>query len=34
LHLVAQGDNPDMIYAEMYANAEIDDQRENNAEEE
>jgi hypothetical protein len=31
--MVAQGDDPDMIYAELYANAEIDDQRESNAEE-
>lgn len=34
LHLVAQGDDPDLVYAEMYANAEIDDQRETDASEE
>lgn len=33
LHMVAQGDDPDLVYAEMYANAEIDDQRIDNAEE-
>lgn len=33
LHMVAQGDDPDLVYAELYANAEIDDQRINNAEE-
>jgi hypothetical protein len=33
LHMVAQGDDPDLVYAELYANAEIDDQRTNNAEE-
>jgi hypothetical protein len=33
LHMVAQGDDPDLVYAELYANAEIDDQRIDNAEE-
>lgn len=33
LHFVAQGEDPDLVYAELYANAEIDDQRTENAEE-
>ena len=33
LNMVAQGDDPDLVYAELYANAEIDDQRIDNAEE-
>lgn len=33
LHAVAEGEDPDLIYAELYANAEIEDHRENNAEE-
>ena len=33
LHMVAQGDDPDLVYAELFATAEIDDQRIDNAEE-
>lgn len=33
LYAVAEGEDPDWVYAELYANAEIDDQRTENAEE-
>lgn len=33
LYAVAEGEDPDMVYAELYANAEIEDHRENDAEE-